>query len=144
MYAICPNHKFSLKCRAYVDLKIQTKKFESVELYSRFGYLPNHAALNLLLWKFFAFLVREERRVIIVDVMGQITIEVPQKLNRTYRIVSEVSAKEVLDKLDVMVTKANHVKKTGLLGLWADREESAEEIARELRSKSNNRHLLNG
>jgi L-lactate utilization protein LutB len=76
--------------------------------------------------------------------MGQITIEVPQKLNKTYRIISEDSAKEVLDKLEVMVKKANHVKKKGLLGLWADREESAEEIARELRRKSNNRHLRNG
>ena len=83
-------------------------------------------------------------RDIITTIMGQITIEVPQKLNRTYRIVSEDSAKEVLDKLDVMVKKANHFKKSGLLGLWADREESAEEIARELRSKSNNRHLRNG
>jgi len=76
--------------------------------------------------------------------MGRITIEVPQKLNKTYRIISEDSAKEVLDKLEVMVKKANHIKKNGLLGLWADREESAEEIARELRRKSNNRHLRNG
>lgn len=80
----------------------------------------------------------------IIDIMGQITIEVPQELNKTYRIVSEDSAKEILEQVDVMVKKANHVKKNGLLGLWADREESAEEIARELRRKSNNRHLRNG
>ena len=73
--------------------------------------------------------------------MGQITIEVPQKMNKTYRIISEDSAQDVLEKLDVMVKKANHFKKNGLLGLWADREESAEEIARELRRKSNDRNL---
>ena len=71
--------------------------------------------------------------------MGQITIEIPQKVKRTYRIISEDSADEVLKKLDVLVKEANHVGDDGILGLWADREESAEEIARELRHGWNRR-----
>lgn len=65
--------------------------------------------------------------------MGEITIEIPQEVNRTYRIVSEDSAHEVLSKLDLLVKEANHIDDDGILGLWADREESAEEIAIELR-----------
>jgi hypothetical protein len=62
---------------------------------------------------------------------------VPQKLRRTYRIVSEDSANEVLKKLDVMVKEANHIDDDGILGLWADREESADEIAMKLRKDWN-------
>ena len=65
--------------------------------------------------------------------MGQITIEIPQRVKRTYRIVSEDSADDVLKKLDLLVKEANHVGNDGILGLWADREESAEEISRKLR-----------
>lgn len=68
-----------------------------------------------------------------VSIMGQITIEIPQKVKRTYRIVSEDSANEVLKKLDVLVKEANHGGDDGILGLWADRDESAEVIARKLR-----------
>ncbi len=66
--------------------------------------------------------------------MGQITIEIPQKLNRTYRLVSENSAKKVLSDLDQMVKQENLVEDDEILGLWADREESAQEIARDLRN----------
>lgn len=76
--------------------------------------------------------------------MGQITIEIPQRVKRVYRIVSEESAKNVLDKLDSLVKEANHVGENSILGLWADREESAEEIARDLRKKSNSRTAQNG
>jgi len=73
--------------------------------------------------------------------MGQITIEIPQKVNRNYRIVSEDSAKKVLSNLERLVKKENSVKDGEILGLWADREESVEEIARDLRRKSNDRRL---
>lgn len=81
--------------------------------------------------------------VIIIRTMGQITIEIPQRMKRTYRIVSEATANEVLKKIDVLVKEANHISTDGILGLWADREESAEEIARELRRKSNTRSAKN-
>ena len=71
--------------------------------------------------------------------MGQIPIEIPQRVKRTYRIVSEDSAKDVIDGLDRLVKKANRVDLSDIVGIWADREESAEEIVRELRRKSNTR-----
>ena len=71
--------------------------------------------------------------------MGQITIEIPQSVNRNYRIVSENSAREVLSKLEHLVEAENKIDDDEILGLWADRKESVEEIARDLRRKSNDR-----
>jgi hypothetical protein len=73
--------------------------------------------------------------------MGEITIEIPQKVSRKYRIVSEDSAREVLSKLEKIVEKENQVGDDEIPGLWADRKKSAEEIARHLRKKSNDRTL---
>jgi hypothetical protein len=75
--------------------------------------------------------------------MGQITIEIPQKINRKYRIASESSAKEVISKLEKLVKEENRVDDDEILGLWADRKESVEEIARNLRRKTNDRSLKN-
>ncbi len=66
--------------------------------------------------------------------MGQITIEIPQSVNRNYRIVSEDSARKVLSKLEILLKEENKIDHNEILGLWADREESVEEIARELRA----------
>ncbi len=73
--------------------------------------------------------------------MGQITIEIPQKDNMTYRIVTEDSAKRIISSIETEVTKENSVEDDEILGLWSDREETVEEIAMDLRSKSNNRSL---
>ncbi len=73
--------------------------------------------------------------------MGQITIEIPQRVNRNYRLITEDSATEVLSKLENLVKKENKVDDDEILGLWAERKESVEEIARDLRSKSNNRSV---
>lgn len=75
--------------------------------------------------------------------MGVITIEIPQGVNRKYRIVSENSAEEVLSKLENLVKKENEVNDDEILGLWADRKDSPEEIAKNLRRKSNARGLKN-
>ena len=69
--------------------------------------------------------------------MGQITIEIPQKITRTYRLVSENPANKVLSNLDQMVKQENLVEDDEILGLWVEREESVEEIARELRKICN-------
>ncbi len=66
--------------------------------------------------------------------MGQITIEIPQSVNRNYRIVSEDSARKVLSKLEILLKEENKIDHNEIVGLWADREESVEEIARELRA----------
>ena len=75
--------------------------------------------------------------------MGQITIEIPQSVNRNYRIVSEKSAKKVLSNLEILVRTENEITDDEILGLWSDRKESVEEIASELRRKSNDRSLKN-
>jgi hypothetical protein len=75
--------------------------------------------------------------------MGQITIEIPQKVNRKYRLVSKSSAKEVLSQLEILVKNENQVSDDEILGLWADRKDSAEEIARNLREKTNHRSVEN-
>lgn len=75
--------------------------------------------------------------------MGQITIEIPQSVNRKYRIVSESSARKVLSNLEQMLKKENSIEDDEILGLWADRDQSAEEIARDLRRNSNARTLKN-
>ncbi|MDQ3711359.1 MAG: hypothetical protein M3388_03990, partial [Acidobacteriota bacterium] len=76
-------------------------------------------------------------------IMGQITIEIPQSVNRNYRIVSESSAKKVLSNLEHLVKTENDIADNEILGLWSDRKESVEDIASELRRKSNNRSLKN-
>ena len=75
--------------------------------------------------------------------MGQITIEIPQQISKTYRIISEGSANEIISNIEILVTKENSIEDDEILGLWADRDESVEEIAKDLRSKSNNRSLKN-
>ncbi len=75
--------------------------------------------------------------------MGVITIEIPQGVNRKYRIVSESSAKEVLSELENLVKRENKIDDDEILGMWADRKESAGEIARNLRRRSNDRSLKN-
>jgi hypothetical protein len=77
--------------------------------------------------------ILRNRCVIIFNIMGQITIEIPQSVNRTYRVVSETSAKRILSHLDKMVKQENSVEDDEILGLWANREESVEEISQKLR-----------
>lgn len=72
--------------------------------------------------------------------MGLITIEVPQRVTKTYQIASEKKAKELIDNLDKMKQKKGKIRDlSDVFGIWADRPESAEEIARKLRKSSNQR-----
>jgi len=75
--------------------------------------------------------------------MGVITVEVPQRIKENYRIDSEVKAKELIDSLDRLGTKKKLRDLSDIVGLWADRKESSDEIARKLRRKSNSR-MKNG
>lgn len=84
--------------------------------------------------------------------MGQIVIEVPQNINRSYQVDdSEFSERLLIDLEDfqkkhqfsessaVIPPRRNSLKEDGdaVLGIWADREESAEEIARKIRDQNN-------
>lgn len=84
--------------------------------------------------------------------MGQVTIEIPQNVNRTYRVDDSKFSRQLLEKLEDFEKKSNLIKPPNVIpprrhslkedlenavGIWADREESAEEIARKIRDKNN-------
>ena len=71
--------------------------------------------------------------------MGVITIEVPQSVRTTYKIESEDSAKDVIEELDKVATKKKYIDLSDVLGIWADRDQSRDEIAEELRKNTNSR-----
>lgn len=58
------------------------------------------------------------RCAIIKDVMGQIIIEIPQDVSRTYRIVSEDSAKKLLSNLERILKRENAIDEEDILSLW--------------------------
>lgn len=79
--------------------------------------------------------------------MGQLVIEIPENINRLFRIKDKKFTKKLLAELE-----ENEVKKSNFIpprrnslkedlenafGIWADREESAEEIAQKIRDKNN-------
>ncbi|HEX9962861.1 MAG TPA: hypothetical protein VGB00_18155 [Pyrinomonadaceae bacterium] len=83
--------------------------------------------------------------------MGQVIIEVPQDVNRSYRVDDSEFSERLLQNLEDFEQKAksknsasiipprrNNLKEDGdkVLGIWADREESAEEIARKIREQN--------
>lgn len=84
--------------------------------------------------------------------MGQVTIEIPQNVNRTYQVNDSEFGEQLLQNLEDFEKKAktekmsaiipprrNSLKKdlAAVVGIWADREETAEEIARRIRDKNN-------
>ncbi len=66
--------------------------------------------------------------------MGQITIEIPQSVNRNYRIISTDSAKTILSKIEILVKEENNIQDDEVLGMWSDRKQSVQEISNELRN----------
>ena len=71
--------------------------------------------------------------------MGVITIKVPQDVNKTYRIASEAKARQLIDRLEGIETGKKRRDLGDVVGLWAERSQTAEEIARELRRGSNSK-----
>lgn len=84
--------------------------------------------------------------------MGQLVIEVPQNVNRTFQVNDSEFSKQLLQNLEDFEKKTKSEKLTNIipprrhnlkedgnavLGIWSDRKESAEEIARKLRDKNN-------
>lgn len=88
--------------------------------------------------------------------MGQVILEIPQNINRTFRIESEKKAAEILEQLEdsgerlskfeklvasgaIELPKRKRTKKISddVLGIWADRSESGQEIARRIRDRNN-------
>lgn len=84
--------------------------------------------------------------------MGQVTIEIPQNVNRFFQVDDSEFGERLLqnleefeketkpEKLSAMIPpRRNSLKEdlAAVVGIWADREESAEEIARTIRDKNN-------
>ncbi len=79
--------------------------------------------------------------------MGQLVIEVPQNINLKFSVKSA----EIADEILRLVKKPKELKTIQLnypydmddvdaneaLGIWADRRETADEIARTIRDKNN-------
>ena len=81
--------------------------------------------------------------------MGQVVLEIPQNVNRTFRIDSETRAAEIIEQLENdREAKIKRAIASGaiqlptskfsdgddeVLGIWADRPESGQEIARKIR-----------
>lgn len=77
--------------------------------------------------------------------MGQLVIEIPQRINRTYKIDDSDYGEELMEELDrrshahkssgVVPPSRNSLLEDGdeVFGIWADREESPLEIARRIR-----------
>ena len=83
--------------------------------------------------------------------MGQVIIEVPQNINLKFSVKSA----EVVDEILQLIKKSPKQLETIQLdypydlddvdadeayGIWADREESAEEIARRIRDRNNGKY----
>lgn len=81
--------------------------------------------------------------------MGQVTIEIPQNINRFYRVKDSEFSEQLLRELEensneekipaIIPPRRNSLKEDSdkVLGIWADREESAEEITRRIRDRNN-------
>ncbi|MEP6900813.1 MAG: hypothetical protein ABJA66_03625 [Actinomycetota bacterium] len=50
--------------------------------------------------------------------MGQIIIEIPQDVSRTYRIVSEEAAKKLLVNLERITEREKETEDEDILSLW--------------------------
>ena len=131
-----PEVRFSCR-KSSIFMKIQRVRFVCTPKMSIEGAPDN----DLLPTSDSRLPTQDSGYVIIFSIMGQITIEIPQSVNRNYRLITENSAQEVLSKLETLVREENKVDDDEILGLWADRKESVEELARNLRRKSNDRSL---
>ena len=67
--------------------------------------------------------------------MGSLTIEIPLKINRTFRVKDKQDAEKLLRELENLDKKKSAFD--DVLGIWAKREEREEDLIEKLRRKSN-------
>lgn len=70
--------------------------------------------------------------------MGSLTIEIPQKIHRTFRVEDRQDAEKLLRELENLDKKKSAFD--DVLGIWAGREEKEEDLTENLRQKSNLRN----
>ncbi len=80
--------------------------------------------------------------------MGQLVIEVPQNINLKFSVKSAEIADEILRlvknpkkklqtiTLDLPYDDLDEIDENEVLGIWSDREEEADEIARRVREQN--------
>ncbi len=70
--------------------------------------------------------------------MGSLTIEIPLKINRTFRVEDKEIAKKLLRELEEINKKKSAFD--DVLGIWAERDEEEEDLTKNLRQKINLRN----
>ncbi len=70
--------------------------------------------------------------------MGRLTIEIPLKINRSFRVEDKKIAEKLLQELEELNDKRSAFD--DVLGIWAEREEKEEDLTEKLRRKSNLRN----
>ncbi len=70
--------------------------------------------------------------------MGSLTIEIPLKINRAFRVENKQDAENLLRELENLDKKKSAFD--DVLGIWAEREEKEEALTERLRRKSNLRN----
>jgi len=70
--------------------------------------------------------------------MGSLTIEIPLKINRSFRVEDKQIAEKLLRELEDLDKKKSAFD--DVLGIWAEREENEEDLTANLRRKSNLRN----
>ncbi len=81
--------------------------------------------------------------------MGQVVIEIPQNVNRSFRVKDSEFGEKLLRDLEqnsnsvetpaIVPPRRNSLNEdlAEAFGIWADREESAKEISRQIRDRNN-------
>ena len=81
--------------------------------------------------------------------MGVLTIEIPQEISRSFRVDDSAFSAQIIDELETHAagkysSNVRLPRRTDrvaalreVLGIWADRPESADEIAKRLRGRNN-------
>ena len=70
--------------------------------------------------------------------MGSLTIEIPLKINRSFRVEDKQTAEKLLRELENLDKKKSAFD--DVLGIWAGREEKEDDLTEKLRRKSNLRN----
>ncbi len=85
--------------------------------------------------------------------MGQVLIEIPQNVRRNFRVKSAEYGEQLLKELEentdtinnpaVIPPRRNSLKEdlAAVIGIWKDRPETAEEIARQIRDRNNGKNV---
>lgn len=68
--------------------------------------------------------------------MGSLTIEIPMKIHRSFRVEDEEKAAQLLRELEEL----NKSPFEEVTGIWKGREEKEEDLTKKLRQKSNLRN----